>query len=197
MKQPFYPSLRLFLFALLLVSKSSAFSQDNVKLQIVSPFDSIKLRDVKAIGNLQTGAVEVTMQIQSDFHKLASLTFSGGAFDDFGLIDDKGVKYKYSTYSGPSATDNGANKGYSTIAHLQLGKSKAAILISVQDTFRLGQSKTLQFLLPSVDKSVKTLKEAHILCHLMLDYMSAGQKQFFLRNIPVEWINSKPKPSVK
>ena len=112
----------------------------------------------------------------------------GSAFDDLGLTDDRGIKYKYFSYSGPPGLTYGHNKGYSQMTDMVLGKSKVQMFIYVQDTFHVDQSETLKFRLVKVDKNVKTIKEAHLLCTLTLDYMAAGQKQFFIKNIPVEWV---------
>jgi hypothetical protein len=197
MKRHAYPELRLLVVASLVVLQFSTFAQDSTQLQVISPFDSVSLNEVKAIGNLETGSVEVTMQVQSEYHKLASINFGGAGFGDFGLTDDKGVKYKYSSYDGPPGNSYGVNKGYSRITDLLLGKKKVLILIAVQDTFHTGQSETLKFRLVKVDTTVRTIKEAHLLCTLMLDYMMAGQKQYYIKNIPVEWLKSKPKAAGK
>jgi hypothetical protein len=197
MKRLTYPKLRLLLVAYLALQQFSVFAQDSTQLQIVSPFDSVTLSNVKAIGNLQTGSIEVTIQVLSKYHKLTNVNFGGAGFADLGVTDDKGVKYKYSSYDGPPGLSNGINKGYSQMTDLQLGKSKALMIISVQDTFHTGQSETLRFRLVKADKTVKTLKEVHLLCALTLDYMSAGQKQYYIKDIPVEWFKPKPKVAGK
>jgi hypothetical protein len=183
--------MRLLMGAILLIGPAVAFCQGTSQTEVNSPFDSIKITHISATGNPQTGSVKVTMQVRSDFHKLASLSFSGGAFDDFGVTDEQGVKYKYFSYSGPAGTNNGANRGYAPIKDLQLNGKKVSVLISVQDTFSAGKTATLSFQLQQVNKSVASLKEIHILCHLMLDFMNAGQKQFFIKNLPVQWQKGK------
>lgn len=197
MKRHAYPELRLLLVVSLLLLQFCTFAQDSTQLQIISPFDSVKLNDVKAIGDLQTGSVEVTMQVHSEYHKLASINFGGAGFGDFGLTVDKGIKYKYSSYDGPPGNSYGINKGYSRITDLLLGKKGVLILIAVQDTFHTGQSETLKFRLLKVDRTVKIIKDAHLLCTIMLDYMMAGQKQCYIKNIPVEWVKPKPKATGK
>lgn len=124
---------------------------------------------------------------------MAIINIGGSAFDDLGLADDKGIKYKYFSYSGPPGLIVGHNKGYSQMTDIVLGKSKVQMLIYVQDTFHVDQTATLKFRLVKVDKSVKAIKEAHLLCTLTLDYMSAGQRQFYIKSIPVEWV--KPRAS--
>jgi len=171
----------------------SVFAQDSTRLQITSPYDSISLSDVKAIGNLETGSIQVTMQVTNKYHKVAIVNIGGPAFDDLGLTDDKGIKYKYFSYSGPPGLTVGHNKGYSQMTDMVLGKNKVQMFIYVQDTLHVDQSETLKFRLVKADKSVKAIKEAHLLCTLTLDYMAAGQKQFFIKNIPVEWVKPKTK----
>ncbi len=195
MKRHAYAEFRLLLIAFLTVLQSSVFSQDSTQLKIISPFDSVSLNDVKAIGNLETGSVEVTMQILNKYHRLASISFGGAGFGDCGLVDDKGVKYKYFSYDARPSNSYGFNNGYSQIKDLLLGKKKVSILISVQDTFHIGQSETLKLRLLKVDKTVKTIKEAHLLCTLMLNYSFAGQTKYYIKNIPVEWVKPRPKPT--
>jgi hypothetical protein len=177
----------------LLMPALSVIAQDSTQLQIISPYDSISLSDVKAIGNAETGSIQVTMQVLNRYHKLAIINIGGSAFGDLGLTDDKGIKYKYFSYSGPPGLTVGHNKGYSQMTDLVLGKSKVQMFIYVQDTFHVDQAATLKFRLVKVDKNVKTIKEAHLLCTLTLDYMAAGQKQFFIKNIPVEWVKPMPR----
>jgi hypothetical protein len=176
-------------FALQLVT----IAQETTQLQVTSSFDSIAITEIKAVGNLETGSVEVSMHVRSDYHKLAGISFTGGAFNDFGLIDDKGVKYKYSSYSGSAGLDNGVNKGYLPVTNLRLGISKVGLIISVHDTLHAGQSSILAFRLPKVDKTVKTIKEVHMLGMLQLNYMAAGQKECYIKNITVEWVKPKLK----
>ena len=132
--------------------------------------------------------MQVSIKVKSNYHKQASLGFAGGAYDDFGVTDNKGMKYKFSSYEGPGGIKEGVNKGFSRIADLQFGRSKPMILIAVRDTLHNGQSETLSFKLPKTDKDIKMLKEAHIMSTLMLNYTSAGQRMFQLKNIPVTWI---------
>jgi len=197
MKWPIHPKFRVLVVVFLLTPAISVLAQDSTQLQITSPYDSISLSDVKAIGNPETGSIQVTMQVLNKYHKVAIINIGGSAFDDLGLTDDKGIKYKYFSYSGPPGLTVGHNKGYSQMTDLVLGKSKVQMFIYVQDTFHVDQSETLKFRLVKVDKSVKTIKEAHLLCTLTLDYMAAGQKQFFIKNIPVEWIKRKPQVAKK
>lgn len=197
MKWPIHPKFRLLLVVFLLMPALPVFAQDSTQLQIISSFDSISLSDVKAIGNLETGSIQVTIQVTNKYHKMAIINIGGSAFDDLGLTDDKGIKYKYFSYSGPPGLTVGHNKGYSQMTDMVLGKSKVQMFIYVQDTFHVDQSATLKFRLVKVDKSVKTIKEAHLLCTLTLDYMAAGQKQFFIKNIPVEWVRPKSKSTAK
>jgi hypothetical protein len=197
MKWSIQPQFRLLLAVSLLIPKLSLFAQDSTQLQVISPFDSVSLSDVKAIGNLETGSVQITMQVLNKYHKVAIINIGGAAFDDLGLTDDRGTRYKYFSYSGPPGLTQGHNKGFSQITDMALGKSKVQMFIYVQDTLHVDQSETLKFRLVKVDKSVKTIKEAHLLCTLTLDYMSAGQKQFYIKNIPVEWVKPKPKVAGK
>jgi len=193
MKRYTYSKLRLLLVSALGVLQYSAYSQDSTQVQIISPFDSVSVTDVKAVGDLETGSVQVSMQVLSKYHKLASVSFGGAGFGDFGLTDDRGVKYKYFSYDARPGISYGFNKGYSPINDLYLGKKKVLLIIAVEDTFHTGQSEMLKFRLVKVDKAVKTIKEAHLLCTLMLNNMLAGQKQFYIKNIPVEWVKPKPK----
>ena len=193
MKKQIY--LRLLLQITFLTSLSASAQQDTMQLQIVSPFDSISITGVRALGDPRTGSVEVSMQVRSDYQKLASVDFAGGAFGDFGVTDGKGTKYKYSSYDGPPGMSYGYNKGYSRIADLMFGQNKVRMVISVQDTLKTGQSETLKFRLTKMDTTVRIITEVHMLCTLMLQYMFEGQKEFYIKNVPVEWL--KPTQKLK
>ncbi len=185
--------LRFLLQITFLTSLYASAQKDSMKLQIVPPFDSISINGVRAIGDPRTGSVEVSMQVRSDYQKLASIDFAGGAFGDFGVTDGKGTKYKYSSYDGPPGMSYGYNKGYSRIADLTFGQNKVRMVISVQDTLKTGQSETLKFRLTKVDTTVRIITEVHMLCTLMLQYMFEGQKELYIKNILVQWVKSNPK----
>ena len=171
--------------------------EESNRPQVTNPFDSLTINDIRAIGNPATGSVQVTMQVHSDNHKLAKLDFGGGTFGDFGVTDDKGIQYKYSSSEGPGGINAGVNKGYGRIADLLFGQSKVGMLISVQDTLYPGVSKSLAFRLNKVDKSTRLIRETHILSTLMLSGMFAGQKAWTIKNIPIEWIQPKKADDVK
>jgi hypothetical protein len=186
---------RVFIALFFVLSTVSVFGQAEApEGNIISPFDSLSVSNLTATGNLQTGAVQVKMRVQNDYHKMAQIDFGGGTFDDFGVIDDKGARYKYSSNDDPHGLNSGINKGYSRISDLKLGKNKVTMLISVQDTLHNGQSRILSFTLPKADKSVKGLTEIHIMTTLTLNYMFTGQKQTVVKNIPITWAEPKQQP---
>jgi hypothetical protein len=45
------------------ILQPSIFAQDSTRFQIISPFDSISLNNITAIGHPEFGSVEVTMQV--------------------------------------------------------------------------------------------------------------------------------------
>jgi len=166
----------------------SAAAQDTSQLIVKSPFDSLSAHDVKAVGNLQTGSVEITMQVRNDYLKhWVALNFTGGAFEGFGVTDDKGTKYK--VYSNDHLMGTaGINNGYGQIWALMLGKSTPKIFITVYDTLQPGQVTTLRFRLGRVNKMVHKITELHMLAMFSLEYTFAGQKEYIVKNLPINWI---------
>ena len=165
-------------------------AQDSTGMSLFSPFDSISLAEVKAVGQLETGVVDLTVQVRNSYHKLAQLNFGSGSYSDFGILDDKGVRYAL-FHSEQLETAAQANKGYSPISALQFGKDKRTILNLVHDTLAAGGTKLLWIRLAKVAKTSRMIREAHLLCTLQLNYMVYGQKQFVIKNAPIDWVQPK------
>lgn len=71
------------------------------------------------------------------------------------------------------------------------------MVISVQETINKGSSRTLSFQLAKADKAVKLIKEVHIMTTLTLNYIFAGQKEVIVKNIPVDWVQTKKPAAAK
>ncbi|HWK02773.1 MAG TPA: hypothetical protein VNS58_04040 [Puia sp.] len=193
MKRRFCLILRVFLIAFLTGVHFIVLAQDSTELKVISPYDSLVLSDIKAIGNLQTGNLELSMQVRTDYHKLTDVYFDLGGFGSMGITDDKGMKYKIPTNDRLIGTA-GINKGYMPVSGVQFGKNKMNWVTYVKDTLHTGESKTLTIRLGKVNKTLSYIKEFHIRCILTLNYMWVGDKTYQAKNIKVDWI--KPKNEV-
>jgi hypothetical protein len=169
-----------------------ASAQDTTEMKIISAFDSLIISDVKAIGNIETNSMEISMVVHNDYYKMIDAHWSLGGFEDLGITDDKGKKYKVLTSTKLIGTAN-INNGFKSISGVQFGSKKMDWLTYVKDTLSAGDSKKLVIRVPKVDKTVKSIKELHIRCILSKGYMWAGDKSYQINNIKVEWI----KPSVQ
>ncbi|WP_431213801.1 hypothetical protein ACQ86N_02555 [Puia sp. P3] len=170
-------------------------AQDSTAMSFSSPFDSISLTEVKVVGQVETGVVDITVQVRNSYQKLAQLNFGSGSYSDFGILDDKGVRYAL-FHSERLETAAQANQGYSPISALQFGKDKRTILNLVHDTLAADGTKLLWIRLGKVNKTTRVIREAHLLCTLQLNYMVYGQKQFIIKNAPIDWVQTKKVSSV-
>jgi hypothetical protein len=182
--------------AFIIAFSLAASAQDTTEMKIISPFDSLIISNVKAIGNIETGTIEISMDVRNDYYKMIEAYWSLGGFEDLGITDDKGKKYKIFTSTKLIGTAN-INNGFKGISGVQFGSKKMDWLTYVKDTLSAGDSKKLIIRVPKVDKTVKSIKELHIRCILSKGYMWAGDKSYQISNIKVDWVKpplqSKPK----
>jgi hypothetical protein len=174
----------------------AASAQDTTEMKIVSPFDSLIISNVKAIGNIETGSMEISMIVRNDYYRMIDAHWSLGGFEDLGITDDQGKNYKIFTSTKLIGTAN-INNGFKSISGVQFGSKKMDWLTYVKDTVSAGDSKKLIIRIPKVDKTVKSIRELHIRCILSKGYMWAGDKSYQINNIKIDWVKSpvqsKPK----
>jgi hypothetical protein len=182
------------LYTVFTVFQLKAYAQDSTDMKIISPFDSLTITNVKAIGNIETGSMEISMDVRNDYHKLTDVHWILGGFEDLGLTDDKGIKYKIFTSTQMIGTAN-INKGFQRITGVQFGSKKMDWLTYVKDTVGTNQSKKLIIRLAKVNKAVSLIKELQMRCILTLGYIWAGDKFYQIKNVKVDWI--KPKTPTK
>lgn len=189
-------SFLLLVCALIAFCPLTASAQDTTEMKIVSPFDSLIMSNVTAIGNIEAGSMEISMVVRNDYYKMIDAHWSLGGFEDLGITDDKGKKYKIFTSTKLIGTAN-INNGFKSISGVQFGSKKMDWLTYVKDTLSAGDSRKLIIRIPKVDKTVKLIKELHIRCILSKGYMWAGDKSYVIKNIKVDWVKppvqSKPK----
>jgi hypothetical protein len=166
-------------------------AQDTSQLTVKIPFDSIVVTNVKAVGNVQTGSVEISLDVRNDYHELVDLHWSVGGFDGLGMTDDKGKFYKIYTNTKAIGAA-GINKGYLQIKGVQFGSKKMDWLTYVKDTVNAGNTKKLKVTIPKMQKDVAVIKEFHARCILSVSQMWVGDEQFTIENMKIEWLNSKP-----
>lgn len=171
----------------------AGFGQDTSAPTIKVPFDSIAVTNVKAVGNIQTGSVEISMDIRNDYHALVDLHWSVGGYDGLGMTDDKGKFYKIYT-STKAIGAAGINKGYLQIKGVQFGSKKMDWLTYVKDTVSAGNTKKLKVTIPKMQKDVAVIREFHARCILSVSQMWVGDEQFTINNIKIEW-SPRPKPA--
>lgn len=189
-----YASSILFAMYVFVSIQLPSFAQDTTEMKIISPFDSLTITNVKAVGNIETGSMEISMDVRNDYHKQTDVHWSLGGFEDLGITDDKGMKYKIFTSTQLIGTAN-INKGFQKITGVQFGSKKMDWLTYVKDTVGIEQAKKLIIRLAKVDNAVRFIKELQIRCILTLDYVWAGDKSYQLKNIKIDW--NKPKTPSK
>jgi hypothetical protein len=152
-----------------------------------SPYDSITIIGIQAVGHSATGIVEITLHLRNNYHGTAQLGFGSGIYSDFGLVDDQGGRYRL-FHSERLESSGQTNQGYSAISSLQFGKNKLGMVNRVQDTLSTGAERALILTLGKGKPRPRLIQEAHLLSTLQLNYLLQGQKQFHLKNIPIKWI---------
>ncbi|MET7000736.1 hypothetical protein [Chitinophaga defluvii] len=176
-------SITIFVTCILLVATVfTVTAQDAHEIKISSPYPSLPLSDVKASGNQKTGIVEITMSFKNNYSKSAGVSLAIGGFDDLGITDSKGIKYKVFTQKNAVNT----NKGFQNISFVQFGDKKFNWVATVKQEMSAGESRTLTLRMKS-ENGVKSIGNFHIRCILSLDYEHIGDKMYLIENIPVVW----------
>jgi hypothetical protein len=171
---------------LLILARFHASGQDSSAPKVISPFESLPLTDVVAKGNTATGTIEIEMKFQNKYPKVADVYLSLGPYNDFGITDDKGNKYKVFTNEG-LIESSPINKGYKQVNAVQFGNKKMQMVTYLKDTLNNGQSLVFKFTIGKLDKSTTYIKEVHIRCILSLNHVWAGDQSYQIRNIMVDW----------
>jgi len=135
----------------------SVSAQDTTEMKIISTFDSLIISNVKAIGNIETGSMEISMVVRNDYYKMIDAYWSLGAFEDLGITDDKGKKYKIFTSTKLIGTAN-INNGFKSISGVQFGNKKMDWLTYVKDTVSAGDSKKLIIRVPTLSVILNLMK---------------------------------------
>ncbi|MGF6928579.1 hypothetical protein QFZ48_004079 [Chitinophaga sp. W2I13] len=182
MKRKFLPAFYVIsLICALTVLKCSA--QEISKPEIIAPFDSLRLSDVHASGNIKTGTVEIIMNFKNDYSQVARVYLALGGFEDFGITDSKGRKYKLHTDVNAVNT----NKGYINIPFIQFGDKKFSWVAHVIQEIPYTEMRKLTIRINKLDKGTQLLTNFHIRCILSLDYGNVGDKMYSVENIRINW----------
>ena len=163
-----------------------ASGQDSLAPKVISPFNSLILTDVQAIGDVATGNVEIAMNFQNNYPKIADVYLSLGTYVDFGLTDNKDNKYKVFTNEG-LIEKSPINAGYKKVNGVQFGNKKLQIVTYLKDTLATGHSLPFKITVGKLDKSINNIKEVHIRCILSLNHVWAGDQSYQIHNIKVDW----------
>lgn len=163
-----------------------ATAQDDNHLIVSLPYDSLSASNIKAVGAAKTGELTVSVDIENRYAKQAKIHFSLGGYNDLGVEDDKGNKYKIHTRSTPMGREEG-NKGYGKISSVFFGDKKMGSFTYVEQEIGTGDTKTFTIKLAQFNKSSKKIVDLHVRCILFLNYMHVGDKLVQFKNIPIEW----------
>lgn len=179
--------MQVMFVGLLLGQYHNLLAQDSTVPKITIPFDSLVVKDFKLTGNVLKGGVTISMRYENQYSKIVNVHFKLGGFENFGLTDDKGNKYKiYSRESliGPA----NINKGYYSITSVVFGSSKLDYYTAVvEQVLKPGESKMLTIQIGKVNRNVNYIRDFHINCSLMLDYMFKGEKTYNIENLRILW----------
>ncbi len=175
------------LLALLCLSFiAPATAQDENSLTVSSPYDSLSVSNVKAVGMAKTGEVTISVDIENKYAKQAKVHFSLGGYSDLGIEDDKGNKYKIHTSERLIGTQD-INKGYKKISSVFFGEKKMGSFTYVEQELGTGDTKTFTIKLAQFNKSSKKITDLHVRCILFLNYMHVGDKMIKINEVPIEW----------
>lgn len=165
---------------------NTSIAQSTDSMQVITPFDSLTIDNIKANGNLKTSALEIRMTFHNDYAATAGVSLSLGGFADFGFTDEKGKEYKIYTDSHLIGTQD-VNKGYLKIPFVQFGDKKFDWVTLIQQDISHGQKKVLIVRLNDFNKACKVIRDFHVRCILALDIEHVGEELYRIENIPVEW----------
>jgi len=165
---------------------NNCFAQDKGEMKVTIPFDSLSVDSAKAIGNLKTGTLEIRMTFHNNYAATAGVSLSLGGFTDFGITDEKGIKYKIYTDSHLIGTED-VNKGYLKIPFVQFGDRKYDWVTLIQQDLTHDQQKELVVRISHFNKDNKIIKEFHIRCILALNLEHIGEKLYKVENLPIKW----------
>gem|GEM_PF-6838193 len=175
------------LICAILAAQLHSFPQDSTNYTVSSPFPSLQLTNISATGNLSTGAVEIKMQFQNKSAKLADIYLSLGTFNDFGITDAKGAKYKVFTNEG-LIESSPINQGFKRISSVSLGNSKLQKVTYLKDTLSGSSDIPFKVILDRVDKSTMLIKEMHVRCIFSPNHVWAGDQSYQIRNVKINWV---------
>lgn len=167
-----------------------AYSQDSTNYTVSSPFPSLPLTNISATGNPATGAVEIKMEFQNKSPKLADVYLSLGTFNDFGITDGKGARYKVFTNEG-LIESSPINQGYKKISNVALGGSKLQKVTYLKDTVGGSSSVPFKVIIDKVDKSTILIKEMHVRCVFSPNHVWAGDLVYQVKNLKIVWSGEK------
>lgn len=175
-----------FLIGFTILGQFSSLAQDSTTFKVSSPFQSLPIKDVVAKGNTGTGTVEIEITFQNNNPKLADIYLSLGAFNDFGVTDNKGAKYKVYTNEG-LIESSPINKGFKKIQSVQLGDKKMQTVTYLKDTIPNSKQVPFRITIAKVDNSIQYIKEIHVRCILSVNHVWAGDQSYQIRNIKILW----------
>lgn len=162
------------------------YSQREAGPKITIPFDSLVLREITSSGNPATGNLTVKMLFDNRYPGKATVHLKLGAFDDFGMVDDRGTKYKLFTSENLRGTA-GINKGYQKVAAVEFGGKKSSSFMYAQQLIPAGEGKTLVIRLSGVNKGITKIASLHFRCRLMVDGKPMGEKMYQVEDVSVNW----------
>ena len=173
-----------FLFVLI---SSFCFAQDSLK--IINPFPLFPITSINAIVDSSQN-LTVNVKFENRNNKPLKAYFRLGGYDNFGLTDISGKKYKLHTSSKLIGTKN-INEGYTNIDAIIFGTKKQDYFTYVQDTIKSGTSKNLSFTINKFDKQINFIEEIHIKCKPSIDFSSQSEKIYIVNNIPIIRLEKK------
>ena len=135
---------------------------------------------------MKTGTLEIRMTFQNNYTATADVSLSLGGFEEFGLTDEKGKKYKIYLNSHLIGTED-TNKGYQKIPFVQFGDKKYDWVVVIQQVLSRGRQKPLIVRINHFNPDNKVIKEFHISCILALQLENVGQELYKVANLPIEW----------
>lgn len=161
-------------------------AQDNKPLKIVTPFESLQINDVTLTGNQLKRSVTIGIKFKNLYPKRATVHFNFGEFEEFGIVDGNGNKYKIYTREDLTGTSN-INKGFRNISSVAFGSKKLDYFTYLRQDLNIGEEKTLLVVINGVDKNLEKLQDFHIKCRLLFSGIIKGEGVYRIEGLKINW----------
>jgi len=184
MKNQYFHCLSVMILLALL--STTLHAQNDILTKKSTPFDSLQITDVTLTGNQLKRSVTLNIKFKNLYSEKATLHLKFGEFDEFGIADDKGSKYKVHTREDLSGTAN-INKGFKNIGLVTFGSKKLDYFTYLRQDLNNGEEKTLTVVISGIDPKVQQFSDVHIQSRLLFSGIIKKDGLYHIENTKINW----------